>query len=263
MKDILEDVKRIVLEASALIDFRRLEIIQKGPKENFATSIDLKIQEFLNEKLVGLIEGSVVFGEENAENSLSQYTWIVDPIDGTVNLIRDIPNYAISVGLLYQGEIILGVVLNPKSNELFYAQKNQGAFLNGKPIKTSNKEFKDGLLCTAMSLYKKEYAPVCFDIISEAYDECLDVRRFGSCALELCYLAMGRIDLYFEIRVFPWDYAGASIILTEAGGKYGSIDRVEITHDKPIPFIAANNECNLVKMKKIVNKHINEVLYGK
>lgn len=262
MNNFLEGVKEIVKEAATLIDFKHLEVIKKGSKENFATSIDIEIQEFLNSKLVGLIEGSVVYGEENKIRSLGKYTWIVDPIDGTVNLLRNIPYYAISVGLLFEDELVLGVVLNPYNNDLFYAQKNEGAYLNDKLIGVSEKEFSDCLLCTAMSLYKKEYAPLCFDIITEVYSECLDIRRFGSCALELCYLSAGLIDLYFEIRVFPWDYAGALVILSEAGGKFGTINGLQITHNKPIPLIAANNAANFKKLKKIVDKRIKEVPYN-
>lgn len=262
MDNLLEDVKKIVKEAASLIDFNHLKIIDKGSKENFATSIDIETQKFLNLKLVGLIEGSVVYGEENEDQSLGKYTWIVDPIDGTVNLLRNIPHYAISVGLLVEGELVLGVVMNPSNGDLFYAQKNHGAYLNDKPIRVSKKEFSDSLLCTAMSLYKKEYAPVCFDIITQAYSECLDIRRFGSCALELCYLSAGLIDLYFEIRVFPWDYAGALVILSEAGGKFDTINGLQITHDKPIPLIAANHEANLKKLKEIVDERISKSSYN-
>ena len=139
--------------------------------------------------------------------------------------------------------------------------KGHGATLNGQKISVSKKPFKAGIFCTAMSLYKKEFANICNKILCEGYSQCADFRRFGSCALELCYLAAGWCDLFFEIRVFPWDYAGAVIILKEAGGIVKGFDGNEPNFTAPSPVIAANSLENYQQLNEIVNKHMKEIPY--
>jgi len=257
----MNQIKEVVLQASKLLMSRDFETTIKQKKEDLVTTTDVNIQSFLNTELRNLLQDSVVYGEENTQNSIGKYTWVVDPIDGTANFTRGIPNYAISVALLIEGEIVIGVVYSPQTNEFYYAQKNLGAFLNGESIHVSSKSYSDSLFCTAMSLYKKELSTQCFDIIKEVYSECSDIRRFGSCALELCYLASGRIDLYFEIRVFPWDFAAGVLIISEAGGFFGTVGKKKIKYNKAIPLIAANNKQSYMKLKKIVDKNLIEVSY--
>lgn len=117
------------------------------------------------------------------------------------------------------------------------------------------------MLCTAFSLYRKEYAKACIDVVSEAYAQCADFRRFGVCSLELCYLAEGVCDLYFEFRLFPWDYAAASLILTEAGGIVTGLDGQSPRLDRTTPIIAANTRENHERLLKIAQKHIAIVPY--
>ena len=112
-----------------------------------------------------------------------------------------------------------------------------------------------------MSLYKKDLAPICSEIISEAYARCSDVRRYGTCALELCYLAEGKADLFFEMRVFPWDYAGAYLVLKEAGGVLRGFDGEVLTFDKATPLIGANNAENYEELNRIVMRHMEKVPY--
>lgn len=255
MENILKQVIDLVKEASLIIT-NQFEVHHKGHKENYVTSIDLKVQSFLNQSLIKIIDGSVVYGEENETNELFDNTWIVDPIDGTANLVHGVPNFAISIGLYQMGEIVLGVVYSPHTNEMYHAIKGHGSYLNGKKLQVSNKPFGKSLFCTSMSIYDKSNAPVCFDIIKEVYDKCSDVRRFGSCALELCYLAAGRVELYFEYNVNPWDFSGGLIILSEAGGFYGTIHQNQITFDQGIPLIAANTKENFNELKQSVDKYI-------
>ncbi len=153
------------------------------------------------------------------------------------------------------------MVYNPYRDELFTAVKGQGACINGKPIHVSNASFEEGLLCTAMSLYRKDLADTGMAIIAETYAQCNDVRRFGACALERCYLAAGLCDLYFEIRVFPWDYAAAILVLTEAGGVVRGYDGEELTFDQATPVIGANTAENWKRLNAIVKKHISEMPY--
>lgn len=160
-----KQVAEIVREAGKLLLNRHIEIRQKGNASNYVTSCDIAVQEFLSAKLKEYLPGSLVIGEESDDNPTDgEWLWIIDPIDGTSNFIRDIGMSAISVGL---------------------------------------GDFAHSHLCSAMSLYDKRFAPPCFRIIDRVYQEADDLRRLGSAAVELVYLACGRVELHFEIRLFP------------------------------------------------------------
>ncbi len=263
MSELLDGVIECVKGAAEIMRDTSFTVDEKGEKENLLTTNDTKIQKYLYEKLGELLPSSGFFGEEDVTSFRErEYVWIVDPIDGTANYSRGIQNCAISVGLERSGELILGVVYCVFSSELFYAEAGCGAYLNGKRIKTSDKPFEKGLYCTALSLYKKSLAEICINIMRDVYSECMDIRRFGSAAAELCYLAAGRCELYFEIRVFPWDFAAAAVILTEAGGKISSLTSQAPSLRSPTPIIAANNAENHEKMLYHVNKYIKEVPYS-
>ncbi|MFA5007250.1 MAG: inositol monophosphatase family protein [Candidatus Izemoplasmatales bacterium] len=249
-------MKETVVEASKLMSDRSVEVNVKGVKEDLVTSADIDVQRFLNEELSRLIEGSVVLGEENEVKTYAKYTWIVDPIDGTMNFTRGIPHSAISVGLLVDGTIELGVVYSPLSGEMFHALRGQGAYLNDRPIHVSDRSFGDALFCTALSTYDKRLAPICLKIMKDVYARCSDIRRFGSCALELCYLACGRVDLFFEIRVFPWDYAGASIVLSEAGGRIETAFDRSLEASRAVSVAAANTVANDRILRSIIARHM-------
>ena len=256
----INKVIKIVKQASKIMLKQDFNVSVKDTVSNIVTSSDLQIQEFLYDKLTKMLPNSGFLGEEDVNLKNKEYTWIVDPIDGTTNFARGIDYSAISVALSKNNEIVLGVVYNPFRNDLFYATKNNGAYHNGKKISVSNSSFDAGLFCTAMSLYKKELAPICFDIISETYYKCNDIRRMGSCALELCYLAAGKCDLYFEIRVCPWDYAAASLILQEAGGILCTYPQKNLIFTEPVTLVGANNLQNYKQLEKIVKKHITKKL---
>ena len=150
----------------------------------------------------------------------------------------------------------MSVVYLPRTNELFHAERGKGAFLNGKPIHVSDRPFQNSIMCTALAVYHKEYAKVCSDIICDTFLQCNDIRRFGAAAPELCYLAMGRCELYFEYLLSPWDYAAASLILTEAGGCLSDLHGQPLTCITPSGVLAANTKENLDRLTSIVSKHI-------
>lgn len=259
---LLKSVCDIVRQAAAIMLRDDFSVEQKDSVVNVVTTADKQVQQFLEKQLPDLVPGSAVFGEEDPASARdAEYLWIVDPIDGTMNFTRHLGESAISVGLFCKGLPLLGVVYNPFRNEMFYAQKGEGAWLNGRRIGVSKAGFAEGLFCTAWSLYNKALAPQCKAIMEETYALCNDFRRFGSCALELCYLAAGRCDLYFEIRVFPWDWAAAGLILTEAGGVITGLDDRLPPYDRATPLIAANNRANYQQLRDIVTKHIPEVPY--
>ena len=237
-------------------------VTEKSQAVNIVTSSDITSQHMLVEGLSRLLPGSGFFCEEEGlQDTESEYIWVIDPIDGTTNFSRGIKDSAISVALLHRGQVVLGVVKTIFDEDCFSAVLGEGAYLNGRPIRVSERSFEAGILCTAMSLYKKEHARVCSDIIFEAYMESNDVRRFGSCAMELCYMAAGRCELYFEIRVFPWDYAAGLLILREAGGVARGLKDQEVDFKRPTVLVGANNEENYRRLSKIVNKHLHSTPY--
>lgn len=258
----IEQVKKIVKDASRLMFVEEKEIQQKGNASNYVTSADINVQKYLTKKLLELLPGSVVLGEENEENLCEgDSIWVVDPIDGTSNFIRDIGISAISVGLMRKGEMCLGVIYQPYRDEMYWAETGKGAFMNDRPIRVSERDFAHSHLCSAMSLYDKSLAKPCFNIIERVYHESDDLRRLGTAAVELAYLAAGRVELYFEIRLFPWDAAAGIPIIREAGGYVECLYHEAFPLDRPFPVIAANSKENFDKLKKIVTEELPQLPY--
>ena len=253
----IEKVIVIVKEAANLVKDAQFDVNSKTSNVNIVTSSDLLVQHYLHEKLKCVMpEAGFYCEEEDLQEEDKEFIWVIDPIDGTMNYARRIPESAISVALLRNNQPVLGVVCNIYTGDVYSAVAGEGAKKNGTPIFASNRAFCDALFCTAMSTYRKEYAAVCNDIIMDAYMQCNDLRRFGAAALEICYLAEGRCELYFEIRIFPWDYAAAGLILKEAGGMLSGFDGKEIPYNRPSTIIGANSMENHEKLCGIVWRHL-------
>ena len=250
-----KETENVVKEASKLM-MGGFTTEQKGSPDNIVTSADLAVQAYLEQRLTALLPGAGFFGEEGNGDSGNGYLWVVDPIDGTTNFSRGIPECGISAALLKDDVPVIGVVYDPNKGKLYSAARGCGATCNGKPIHVSGRSFREGLFCTALSLYRKEFGERCINVLREVYAGCNDFRRFGSCALELCYLAEGKCELYFEYRVFPWDFAAAALILLEAGGVICDGAGNAHTFDRAIPVIAANSRESLDELVRIVKKHI-------
>lgn len=264
----LEQVMQIAREASVYMKNREFQVENKGGVGNDVTTADKNVQEYVKEKLYQLDPSIGFIGEEKDEQDYdSRLAWVVDPIDGTANFIRGLNASAISIGLIEDGEAVLGVVYNPYQDEMYAAKKGEGAFLNGVPIHVSNRDFGHSAYCTAFSLYRKEFGTICQDIMSDVYSECEDFRRFGTAAIELTYLAAGGVELYFEMRLSPWDYAASVCIIKEAGGYIGTIPRdskgnqANLIYTRPIPIIAANKKENFEHLLELVKKHVPVVPY--
>ena len=215
-------VIRLVEQAGAiLLDRAAAQKITVKGRADYVTQVDFAVQEFLKEKLGALTPNLPLMSEEQDNRTLdfSQPLWILDPVDGTTNLIHGFPASAVSLGLLEQGKVTLGVVYNPFRQELFTAKAGQGAFCNGASIQVKpTADLAHSLLAIGTSPYDRELIPKNFALFAKLFSRCEDIRRTGSAALDLCDLACGRTDGYLERNLKPWDYAGASVILTEAGG---------------------------------------------
>ena len=232
-----------------------IDIKEKDGFANIVTSSDVAVQDYLCSRLGELLPGSGFLCEEEDMHDISrEYTWIIDPIDGTANYSRGIAQCAICVALMHEKEIVSGVVYLPYAEELFHAVRGGGAWLNGTQISVSSRPFANSVLCTALPVYHKEHAEVCSRIIADAFGRINDIRRFGACAPELCYLAMGRCELYFEYLLSPWDFAAASLILEEAGGVLVDLEGKPLSCKEPSGVVAANSQENLSKMLDIIHR---------
>lgn len=251
----LQDIEDIVrMSGRRVAEAHSFTVENKGARENLVTSMDVENEAFLRSELTSLIPGSVFVGEEGDEAEIldTGYTWIVDPIDGTTNFSRGIPMVGISVALFRDGEPFIGVVYNPFTDTLWKAERGIGAFRNGERIHVSDREMADGIMCTAWCTYEKRLAPPCWEVSERLHPMINDIRRIGTAACELSMLAEGAVDLYFEIRLSPWDHAAALIILEEAGGCHCAIEG-DVVFDRPCPIIAANSRGNLDVIRGIVS----------
>ena len=222
MVDIREIIGLVKETRALLFDTRAAEAVTVKGRADFVTEVDLKIQAFLKNELHARYPGIQFMGEEQDNSGLdpSRAVWILDPVDGTTNLIRHYNQSAVSLGLYENGAGLLGVVYQPFTGEVFHAVKDGGAFLNGAPIHVSGtRTMRDSLVAIGTNPYRKETAAENFPVFQRVFEGCQDIRRSGSAALDLAHVACGRLDAYFEQNLKPWDYAAGAVILTEAGGR--------------------------------------------
>ena len=193
---------------------------EKTSAADLVTEYDLAVENFLKAKLPSLVPGSIFFGEEEAENADPTHGWafIVDPIDGTTNFVRGLRQSAISVALARDGAVEYAVVLDPYKDELFSAKRGGGAFLNGIPIHVSGKPLSEGVFGMGTAIYRRESLEPTMRVTEQLFRRSCDFRRLGAAALDLCDVACGRLELFFEYSLCPWDHAAGSLVLTEAGG---------------------------------------------
>ncbi len=229
----------IMLEAKHI----EKDTIAKEGRANFVTAYDKKVQERLYQDLLELLPEAEFLGEEGEQGQIDVskgYVYIVDPIDGTTNFMKGYQMSAISVALAKDGQVICGVVYNPYLDELFTAAKGQGAFLNGVSIHVSKAPLSEGLVLFGTSPYHESLAEKSFQTAYQYFKQALDVRRSGSAALDLCSIAAGRAELFFELILQPWDYAAGSLLIQEAGGVVTDMEGSEIILDGPCSILATN-----------------------
>ncbi|MFQ5456139.1 MAG: inositol monophosphatase family protein [Nitrospirota bacterium] len=224
----LEEIKKTAIKAVQ----KGGEILKRGLEEdiridykgaiNLVTDIDRRSEE----AIIGIIKKSFpehdILAEEGGEKrgSLSDYKWIIDPLDGTTNYAHRFPCFCISIGVEVNGEILIGLVYDPARDELFLAEKGKGAYLNGRPIHVSSIDsLIASLLVTGFSYDIRDSSKNNFEHFCNMSLHAQGVRRTGSAAIDLCYVAMGRLDGFWELKLSPWDVAAGYLIVTESGGK--------------------------------------------
>ena len=215
-----EELMRIAEKAGDLFSSRTLSRIdQKEGHANFVTNIDREVEEYLQQALLDLVPGSQIIGEEKENSALTDApTWIVDPVDGTTNLIHDYRCSAVSIALCENRKPVIGLIWQPYMKEMFYSEAGKGATMNGNPIHVSEHPFDKALIAFGTAPYHAELAERSMKLALAFLHSCADVRRSGSAAIDLAYLACGRHDVFFELNLKPWDYAAGSLIVQEAGG---------------------------------------------
>ena len=242
---------------SLIRDFGEIENLQvssKGPGD-FVSSADKRTEKIIIEELHKAHPEYGILGEETGQinNSNSEDKWIIDPIDGTMNFLNGVPQFAISIGYEENGEIKCGVIFNPIMNEMFCAEKGNGAYLNNSRIRVSNKKkLHDALLVTGGPKGASKIKDKIFSEYINVSKNVSNVRKFGSAALDMAYVACGRFDGYWQRELNYWDIAAGIIILREAGG---FIDFFEEDINMPLKKnILATNSNIHDQLQVLINK---------
>ena len=218
-------------------EIENLQVSKKGPSD-FVTNSDLKAEKIILEELIKARPNYSIISEENGIkiNKDKNNTWIIDPIDGTINFLHGIPHFAISIALKSKDEIVSGLIFDPIKNEMFFAEKNNGAFFNNQRIRVSKKnQINDCLFATGGKIKNEPDLPF---------------RKSGSAALDMAYVAAGRYDGYFQHNLNLWDIAAGIILIKEAGGILNEID---LSNNKNIKVITSSSDINSKLLEKLSN----------
>ena len=218
-------------------EIEKLQVSKKGPLD-FVTNSDLKAEKIIIEELKKARPNYSIISEENGieNNKDKNNTWIIDPIDGTINFLHGVPHFAISVALRSNKKIVSGLIFDPIKNEMFYAEKENGAFFNNHRIKVSKKNELDDCLFVTGGLIEKELN--------------LSYRKSGCAALDMAYVAAGRYDGFFQYNLNLWDIAAGIILVEEAGG---IINEIDLSTNKKIKIIASSANINSKLLTKLSN----------
>ena len=235
--DIVKEAGKIILSAHN----QENSITAKEGKKNFVTKYDVAVQEFLFDELGKAFPEAEFIGEESENNfSINSLRFIIDPIDGTTNFMQDYRCSCISVALCKENDVIAGVVYNPYTAEIFSAEKGKGAYLNGERISVSERPLSDGLALFGTSPYHPENTDETFALLRKVFDFSRDIRRSGSAAYDICMVACGRCEVFFEKELQPWDIAAGTLITKEAGGIVLDYEGEPINFSTPNDVIFAN-----------------------
>ena len=218
-------------------EIEKLQVSKKGPTD-FVTNADLKTEKIIIEELKKAKPNYSIICEESGieNNNDKDNTWIIDPIDGTVNFLHGVPHFAISIALKSNDEIVSGLIFDPIKNEMFYAEKNNGAFFNNQRIRVSKKnQINDCLFVTGGKMKEEPNLPY---------------RKSGCAALDMAYVASGRYDGYFQRNLNLWDIAAGIVLVKEAGG---IVNKIDLSINKNIKIIASSTDINPKLLKKLDN----------
>ena len=241
----MQELEAIVREAGKIMGAAELTeagISRKPGDANFVTAYDVQIQRFLIERISVLFPNAGFFGEEDTagnEKQLTQgYTFIIDPIDGTTNFMFNYHHSCVSVGVALDGKLEAGLIYDPYTDSLYTAVRGQGAYLNGRHLVLADTPVSQGIACFGCARYNEADYDRLFDVVKELFLESLSIRSVGSAALGIARIASGSNVCYLELKLQPYDYAAAAVILEEAGGCIVQPDGSPITLDQPCAVVA-------------------------
>lgn len=198
----------------------KIEIELKGTND-FVTNVDKMAEQAIIDTIQKSYPNHTIIGEESGaiDGSDSDYQWIIDPLDGTTNFVKGIPHFAVSIALKVKGKLDQAVIFDPIRGELFTASRGKGAQLNGFRIRVKqNKELSGAILATGFPFKQKQHMTAYMNMFQALFIKTSDMRRAGSAALDLAYVAAGRVDGFFELGLKPWDTAAGELLVVEAGG---------------------------------------------
>ena len=209
----------------ASLDVDKVQVESKGVND-FVTEVDKHAEAVIIDALLQAYPGHGILAEESGRalgSQDSEFVWIIDPLDGTTNFIHGLPFYAVSIALAWRGVVQQAVVYDPNRNDLFYASRGRGAFLNDRRLRVSKRlRLADSLIGTGFPFRKGDNFKRYMKMFEEISQQCAGLRRPGAASLDLCYVAAGYYDGFSETGLSPWDIAAASLIITEAGGLIGN-----------------------------------------
>jgi len=227
------------------------KIIDYKSADDFLTNTDLEAEK----KILSIIKEKFpthsFYTEEGlGKRTTSDHLWVIDPLDGTTNFIHSFPHFCVSIAHLFKSKVDLGVIFDPVRKELFYADRGKGAFLNNKKIVVSDTtKLTDALLVTGFAYERGEIVRRNLNNIENFFNASINgIRRTGSAALDLCYVACGRVDGFWEFSLKPWDIAAGSLIVTEAGGEITGI-KGEKYHLMTVDIVASNSKTHKQMLK--------------
>ena len=234
------------------INARRADVENKSSSSDYVTSLDRYIESEIVKFIIKNRQNDGILGEEGATKSGTTGTrWIIDPIDGTSKFVYGIPYFGISIAVEIEGDIVAGVVADLSSDDIFDAVKGHGSRCNTEIIKVNNNDsLQSALVATGFS-YKPERREIQGSMLQYILPRIGDIRRFGSAALDLCWLAAGRVDAFYEEGLNLWDYAAGSLIASEAGG---TVKTMNLTND--INLLVATNTHLDTDFQKLINNSL-------
>ena len=230
-----------------------LQVSRKGPAD-FVSNADTAAEQTLLEELSKARPGYNFLGEEKGlvEGTDKSHTWIVDPLDGTTNFLHAIPHFAVNVALEREGQVVAAVTHNPVTNDTFWAERGKGAYNNDKRLRVAaRRKLDDCVIATGIPFMGKPGHAQFLKELHQVSGRVAGVRRFGSAALDLAWLAAGRFDGFWERDLKPWDIAAGVLLVTEAGGKVTAVDGTSLDLHHPT-ILAANLELHPLLVDRIV-----------
>jgi myo-inositol-1(or 4)-monophosphatase len=243
LHDTQKFLRDTILEAGKItLDFRkRLDVIQVSPKapHDIVTEADVAVEQFLIKNIRQQFPDHAVYGEESGHTSGNDYRWVIDPIDGTMSFLHGQPFYSISVALEYQGNVILGAVYQPALNDLFEAVQNQPATLNGTVIHVARQSnLNECVVATGFACLRQNLVSRNLKYLGHVLPRIGDIRRCGSAAMDLCYVACGRFDGFWELNLNLYDIAAGAFIAQQAGALVSDFSGTQ--KDIPAEIVCAN-----------------------